>query len=289
MSVRSRYTFSFSALAVLCGSFLLPSGPAQAASAAAYNGISVSGKASTERVVIGSAVELTGQVTADGNGLPLPVTVFAHTEGGPAGYRKVAQVFSDSDADYRLTVRPRANTSYIVQVLGYGGRIESAPVEVAVDHRVTLQAPPQAPGNRRAVFSGKVTGGGHEQVMLQMLDGDHWRDIASTRTDADGHYAVEVPLERRGDAHWRVTTPATPGSAPGSPRRWSSARPDRPAGGRGPAGRARAPPPTGETARAPGPAYGSGAADGRRARPRSSAVPTGRCPPAPRGSLLTGR
>lgn len=212
MSFRHRFTAT--AFATLCGSLLLPAATAEAAPP--RPGIAVSGRASTGHVAIGGSVELSGRVTAAGSGHPVPVTVLAHTAGGPAGYQKVAQVLADADADYRITVKPRANTSYIAEVGGFLARAASEPVEVTVDRTITLDAPPQAPDDRSAVFSGTVTGGGRQPVELQRLDGDQWRAVASASTDDTGHFAIPVRLDHRTATRWRATAPATAALGPGT-------------------------------------------------------------------------
>jgi hypothetical protein len=85
-----------------------------------------------------------------------------------------------------------------------------------VRRTVVLDAPAQAPDDLRTVFSGWVTGGASQPVTLQLLDGDHWRDIASAGTDATGHYAIAVRLDQATDTRWRVSAPATPALDPGT-------------------------------------------------------------------------
>jgi len=92
----------------------------------------------------------------------------------------------------------------------------SGPEGAVVQRTVVLDAPAQAPDDQRTVFSGWVTGGGPQPVTLQLLDGDHWRDVASVGTDAAGRYRIAVRLDQATDTRWRVTAPATPTLAPGT-------------------------------------------------------------------------
>jgi hypothetical protein len=170
--------------------------------------------AGSRRVLAGETVSLSGSVTC---ATPLPASasarlamvVYEHTAGSPRGLVALGGTLTPTDAGTFSTVSGplESNTVFAVRL----GRAH-ARIAVKVAPKVTLSATPVSPpattgvsaASRRAktTFSGTVTPAVVGSLVTVQVSyaatGEHWRSIASARTDSEGAYSIEHALRLPG-------------------------------------------------------------------------------------------
>jgi hypothetical protein len=119
-----------------------------------------------EAVLYGDTFVLSGSVENEGAGLVVIVLSRPH---GRAEYREVARVRTTTGGRWRYTARPAIRTLYRARV----GRLQSPPVAVDVEPRITLRSSRgrfSASVRAARSFSGKF-------VVLQQRTSGPWRNV----------------------------------------------------------------------------------------------------------------
>jgi hypothetical protein len=163
------------------------------------------------RIAYRGVVRLSGQVTANGVGVPGTVALYARRAGTTTPVR-VTSVATAADGSYALSYTPTATAEYQVRFAGTdrGYPSLSAKRVVTVVPKVTLAASASRVLRGGTVtLSGSVAPGRSGQVVsIQRYVAGAWRTLASTRLSSTGAYSYALHPSTRGTWTLRVLVPA---------------------------------------------------------------------------------
>lgn len=160
----------------------------------------------------GQRLVVKGSLGADGASRPL---VLEYRVGGSAGWQPVAETTSEKDGSYRFVangvrrsgdVRVRPGTSNGASASSAGASVASAPNGIAVGAKLaTSHSRLHVLAGRTASFKGVLAPArAGRTVRLQVRRGSRWHNLASTRTRANGRFALRYRAKHTMSAVVRV-------------------------------------------------------------------------------------